>query len=283
VKSRRVICICIFLSVIFPIVTKFTITPTRLKSADNLYKLVESLKKGLVLICFDFGPSSKAENEAQAEVLIEHLLRKAIPFAVFTQVAIGEPFLRNIPEKVIKRLKNEDSTKKIVYGRDWVNLGYRPGTNLLIQSIAKSKDLGQFFVKDAYGTNIDNLKVFDSVKTLKDISLVAQITGLIGTFPQFIQFMQTKDYIPPLIHGCTSITIPEAYIYLDSGQIKGLLEGLSGAAWYSEVLKDHNPKREVDSALVTNTALGISQLMVLLLILVGNIQGFLHMNRKEKI
>jgi hypothetical protein len=90
-------------------------------------------------------------------------------------------------------------------------------------------------------------------------------------FDNIIQFFQKNDYRPTIVHGCTSITIPEAYIFLDSGQLKGLLEGIAGAAWYSEVLKEHFPRSENGELLVTNTALSAAHIVLILLIVLGNI------------
>jgi hypothetical protein len=84
------------------------------------------------------------------------------------------------------------------------------------------------------------------------------------------------------VHGCTSITIPEAYIFLDSGQLNGLLEGIAGAAWYSEVLKKHYPATENRDLLVTNTALSTAHLVLIGLIVLGNvIPLFARLRRKR--
>jgi hypothetical protein len=90
-------------------------------------------------------------------------------------------------------------------------------------------------------------------------------------FDTVVQFFQKKGYRPTLVHGCTSITIPEAYIFLDSGQLNGLLEGIAGAAWYSEVLRKHFPASDNRDLLVTNTALSGAHIMIILLIVIGNL------------
>jgi hypothetical protein len=53
--------------------------------------------------------------------------------------------------------------------------------------------------------------------------------------------------------------------------LKGLLEGIAGAAWYSEVLKEHFPHSENKELLVTNTALSAAHIVLILLIVLGNI------------
>ena len=272
--DRRVVYLIILLSISVPILTGFTAKPAPLKSADKLYSLIESIdasKPALAMVAMDFGPGTHAENEPQAEVVVEHLLRRRVKFAVFSIVPIAEPFLSSVPERVARRLMEEHPKEKWEYGNDWVNLGYKPGGDLWVQALSRSESLAEFLGKDVYGNNLSMLPALKGVKGFGDIPFLAQFTGLVGTFATYVQFFQSKGHTPKFGHGCTSITIPEAYIYLDSGQLGGLLEGLSGAAWYSELLRDKNPGREPDAALILNTALGVAQMVIIILVVLGNL------------
>jgi len=276
VLVRRLIYLAVILSVFIPLAFKIAIPPARLKSAEAIKSIVERLPSdSFALLFFDFGPSTRAENEPQAEGILEHLLRRRVRVAIFTLLPLAEGFLKSVPERVIKRLEAEMPGEKWVYGVDWINMGYRIGDALFLQGLAKSEDIPKYLGKDFSGLKVSDLKVFANVRTLRDIGIVGQFSGVVGIFDAYIQFLQQGGYIPKIIHGCTSITIPEAYIYLDSGQLKGVLEGLSGAAWYSKLLKDSFTKREPDQALLSNTALGVSQLLVLILIALGNLNMFL--------
>jgi hypothetical protein len=277
VLARRLIYIAVILSVFIPLAFKFAIVPARLKSAEAIKSLVEKLPPdSFGMLFFDFGPSTRAENEPQAEVILEHLLRRRVKVAIFTLLPLAEGFLKSVPERVIKRLEAEMPGERWEYGIDWINMGYRIGDSLFLQGLAKSENIPKYLGKDFSGLKVSDLGVFANVKTLRDIGIVGQFSGVVGIFDSYVQFLQQGGYIPTLIHGCTSITIPEAYIYLDSGQLKGILEGLSGAAWYSKLLKDTFEKREPDQALLSNTALGVSQLLVLILIALGNLNMILR-------
>lgn len=224
-----------------------------------------------MLIAADWGPSTKAENLPQTEVLIEHLMRRRLPFALITNVPDAEAFMRALPEDVAKRLNKEDAREKWEYGKDWVNLGYQPGWGIMIQKLAAATDFHQALGTDARGTPLSEIPCMRTVKNIKNVKLLAEFTGLVGAFDAWVQFFQTAEYRPPMAHGCTSITIPEAYIYLDSGQIVGLHEGIAGAAAYSSMLSEQNEKRGSDSAIVTNTALAVAHVVVIFLIIVGNV------------
>ncbi|RMG40514.1 MAG: hypothetical protein D6719_10710 [Candidatus Dadabacteria bacterium] len=277
--DRRIVYLLVFLALSIPLVQRYSVRPARMESAEKLYRIVQELdseKKGVAFVALDFGPNTKAENQAQAEVVIEHLMRKRVPVVLFSLYALAEPFLKLVPERVASRLMKEHPGEKWVYGQDWVNLGYRPGASLLIQSIPKSDDLDELFKKDVRGNDLKDLPATRHFKSLKDIVFLAEFTGLVGVFQNYVQFFRSKDYVPKFGHGCTSITIPEAYIYMDSGQLNGLLEGIAGAAWYSELLMRDNPEREIDSSALINTGLGVAHLILIALIVFGNVMGFLE-------
>ena len=283
--QRRLIYIFVLLALSLPLIFEYSSSPARMPAAEAAFKSVEDLKVAtgeIAFVALDFGPSTKAENESQALVLIEHLMRKRIPFALFSYYFQAEPFLTSIPEQVVNKLEKEYPDQVWRYGHDWVNLGYRPGAGMLIQAIPKSENLVQLFKKDARGNSLEHIPAFSKVRTIKDIKLLLEITSLTGVFDVYIQYFQAGKYKPPFIHGATSISVPGVFIYLDSGQLNGLLEGISGAAWYSELLSKKYKDRAVDSAQVLNTSLGIAHLVIIFLILLGNVVAFVELYRRRQ-
>lgn len=276
--DRRVVYLLVMVSLALPLILGFSIPPAPMKGAENSFAMIEKLdfKPGqVVFISLDFGPNSYAENGTQAEVLIEHLMRRGLPLVLFTQYIQGAPFLNSIPEKIAAKLNAEDPNRALRYGKSWVNLGFRIGADFLIQGASKSENLLQDFKTDARGNDLKDLPAVSGMHTLRDIGLLVQVTGLLGTVENYIRFFQLDDYRPPLIHGCTSITIPKAYIYLDSGQIAGVLEGIAGAAWYEQLMIQAQERsgRQVEHKTPTqriNTGLAVAHLVIIALILLGN-------------
>lgn len=277
--DRRIIYLAVILALSVPLLIQKALPPARMESAEKVYHLIESLPVGLpdqyALIAADFGPGTQAENQPQAEVVVEHLMRRRIPIIVMTRYALGERFAVELAGRVAKRLEVELPGEKWVYGEDWITLGFKPSGGLFVQAFAQSENLIEYLAKDFSGNPLSSFPRFSQLKTLKNIGFVAEFTGLTGMLGDYIQYLQRADYVPPLVHGCTSITIPEAYIYIDSGQLRGALEGIAGAAWYSELLKDVHPGREVDDALLINTALGVAHLAIIALVILGNVVAFL--------
>lgn len=272
--ARRWVYLLLLTALSVPLLCGYSVKPARLAAAQQMFEIIENVQVApgdIAFVAFDFGPNSKAENESQAQIVVEHLMRRRIPIAVFSQVPIAEPFLSSVPEMAADKLMREYPGERWQYGRDWINLGFRPGTNVIIQAISKSQNIVELFKRDARGNNLADLPAFSGVRRLENIRLLAQFTSLVGTFESYVQFFQKRDYRPVFLHGCTSITIPKAYIYIDSGQLQGLLEGIAGASWYSTLLSERYPTRGVDTFLVTNTGLGIAQLLIVALIIAGNL------------
>ena len=283
--GRRLIYLLMILAVGLPIVFGISQKPSRLVSAERMYDVVEQVRVQpgeVAMIWLDFGPNTIAENEPQAQVLLEHLFRRRIPVILLSQYQQAERFLTKIPNEIAKRLEVEMPGQQWRYGEAWVNAGFRPGGAIFIQSMVNAADVSKFLGRDVNGMPITHYPAFSAIGGVERVKLVGEITGLVGVFDNIIQFFQKNDYRPTIVHGCTSITIPEAYIFLDSGQLKGLLEGIAGAAWFSVVLKEHFPSSENKELLVTNTALSAAHIVLILLILLGNIVPFFERWRANR-
>ncbi len=283
--DRRYIYLLILVALLIPLILKVSVRPARMESAERVYQAIDEFvpqKGDVVLISLDFGPNSMAENKPQAEVVIEHLMRRRIPFALYSQYLLAQSFLESIPEEVAKRLMSELPEQKWRYGDDWVNLGVKLGSSQVnIQALAESKNIPEYLKKDARGNSLSELRAFKDVRSLNNIPLFVQFTSLTGTFEAFVQFLKSESYRPRFLHGCTSITIPKAYIYLDSGQLSGLLEGVAGAAWYSQMLSQKFPLRVKDDSILINTGLGVAHLVIVGLIVLGNLVGLLKPRRNS--
>jgi len=276
-RGRRFIYLLMILAVAAPILFGVSQKPSRLVSAERMYSVIDSLSVSpgdVALVWLDFGPNTVAENEPQASVIIEHLFRRRIPVVVLSQYQQSEGLLRRIPQEVAAKLEAEKPGERWRYGESWINAGFKPGGSLMIQALVNSQDISKYLGRDITGMPISHYPAFASIGGVERVKLVAEVTGLVGVFDSIVQFFQKNGYRPTLVHGCTSITIPEAYIFLDSGQLHGLLEGIAGAAWYSEVLREHFPQSSNQKLLVTNTALSAAHIMIIALIAFGNLAPF---------
>src|SRR5688572_20022186 len=122
--DRRIIYLLMIISVALPIILGKAMTPTPNTSAGRTYKLIESLElkdRQIAMMWLDFGPNSKAENQPQAEVMLEHLFRKRIKVILLSQYQQAEAFLTTLPKKVADRLNKLYPGQRWEYGSDWIN------------------------------------------------------------------------------------------------------------------------------------------------------------------
>ncbi|MBI2192922.1 MAG: hypothetical protein HYU43_00835 [Armatimonadetes bacterium] len=278
--DRRLVYLFVLLALTVPLLSDFGMHPARMETAQMAFDTVEGLPAGdgkMAWLAMDWGPSTRAENEPQTQVVMEHLMRRRIPFCTFSITYQAEPFMNSLPEKVAADLNRENEAQGVAYryeyGKDWCNIGYRPAATLFVRGLAKTKDVAGYIGVDARGTPVREIPCMSPVRTVRDFSLLAEFTGLVGAFQIWVQFFQTEDYVPKFIHGCTSITIPEAFIYLDSKQIQGLFEGVAGAAYYSKLIKGDrfDPVGHPDLATKFMMSLSLAHLVILGLIVVGNV------------
>jgi len=281
---RRLIYLLMILAVGAPVLFGISQAPSRMVSAERMYSVMEAVTFApgeVAMVWLDFGPNTIAENEPQAAVIIEHLFRRRVPVILLSQYQQSEGFLRRIPQDIAERLEREFPGQRWRYGESWINAGYKPQATIFIQALVSAADISKFLGRDVSGMPITHYPNFAAIGGVERVKLVAEVTGLVGVFDTVVQFFQKKGYRPTLVHGCTSITIPEAYIFLDSGQLKGLLEGIAGAAWYSEVLRQHFPKADNSKLLVTNTALSAAHIMIILLIIAGNMAPWIASRKRR--
>ncbi len=272
--SRLLIYLFVLFALAGPIVFKLRLPPVKMPAAVRFYDQIEALPSSdrVALVSLEWAAGTLAESGSQSDLLIEHLMLKRVKFGLMTLVPQAEPLLTSVPEKIAKRVKDILGYEPR-YGVDWINLGYRPGSLLAIRGIAEADDLAAYFKRDVFGNALASSPFFATTKTIKDLVGVFQISSMQNLLEYYVQYFQKGGFRPLFLHGCTSIAVPQAYIYLDSGQLAGLLEGIAGAAWYDQLLQNRYPTREVGEAQLVNTGLGAAQIMVLLFIFVGNIVG----------
>jgi len=264
--SRRIIwlllAVVVAIFVIRPIHLRMYVSPP----AYSLYQAVEHIPKGkLLVITADWEAGTKGENEPQAAALMRHALKRRIPFAL---LGINYPAGPTLSGNIAKRLAAEYGRR---YGVDWVNWGFLPGGSQAV--IAWARDIPRTVIKDAYGTPLNRLPIMKGVRDIKDIGLLIDVTPS-STVPIFIDYIY-GIYRTPIGYACTGVMAPEAFPYLDSGQLVGLLKGLTGAAEY-ETLVGHP-----DQAMRRMAPQSFAHLLVIALIIVGNVVYFRSRRRRD--
>ncbi len=281
--DRKVIYACVVVALAFPLVFGISQPAAPLPAAKKIFDKVESIARErkealaagrpyrkVALVVVDWGPHTRAECYPQTECIVRHLMARGVPFVIIALVHDGAGYAREIPKKLAREYDRE-------YGRDWVNLGFKPGFSIFVGQIAKDFQGGA--KTDHAGTPLSELELTKNIRDAGDISLLIEMTGLVGFFNMWVQFFQTDRARPDFAHGCTSVTIAEAYSYLESGQIIGLFEGIAGAAAYNELLEESRKTGEPHASAAPRahmTSQSFAHLLIIALIVMGNVSLYVR-------
>ncbi|MFA0783101.1 hypothetical protein [Fervidibacter sacchari] len=264
--DRRIIYLCVAVAIASPFIIQIRLPVIPTMPVQKFYEAVEKVPKGkVVLIAADFDTGTEGENGPQVQAVLEHLMRRRIPFIIMGTAIQGPELVQSYAERLAKKYGYR-------YGVDFVNLGYLPGGQLALERFCRS--IWQTKPIDYKQRPLTELPLMRKVRTAKDIGLVAEFTGS-GVLSWYIQTFWGQFKVP-LAQGCTGIIGPEQFPYLDTGQLSGLMVGLKGAAEYEALL---NVKREGFRRMMPQS---LGHLAALLLIFLGNLGMWLARKRTQK-
>jgi hypothetical protein len=227
--DRRWIYLLLFLVTLAPLVFRWRLPLFVTQDAREMYQTVEGLPPDRIVILFcDWDAATLAENRPQTVALARHLLRRHIPFAL---LSIGAPTSPQLAEDAVHQAIRAEGHG--TYGRDYSNWGYRIGQPPWLQALAAN--LVPAVGTDWKGRPLGELPMMRGIRTIHDnVSLIVDITGS-ATYNLLIPLVHAPTGVPTGL-ACTAVMAPEAYPFLDSHQLVGLLTGMRGAAEYEQLI-----------------------------------------------
>ena len=212
----------------------------------------------------DWSASTRGENGAQTEALMQHLMRRHLRFGL---IAFANPQGSTLGENAALRLQTQYGYHE---GVDWCNFGYKTDQQNFLQAFVRS--IPASVVTDVRGIALEKLPVMQGVNSGKDVALLLEVTGT-NTYNVWIQFMQGPANVP-MGAALTAVMAPEAYNYLDSGQIIGLVNGLKGATEYEQELGIFG------KASRASNSSSLAHLLIISFIILGNIAMLLERRQR---
>jgi len=257
--DRRWIYLLVALSVIFPLIVpmsfKISITP----EARQLYEAIESLPdSSVIMLTFDYYPSTVAETEPMAIAALHHLFRKNCKLVTLSTVPLGGPSMAERVTRTIAEKYNK------VYGVDFVNLGYKANYVAVLKGMGTS--IESIYPTDNSGTPLSKLALMKKVKNYNDISFIYVVAD--NDIVTYWISIVNAQYGTPVGAGVTAVSAPKYYAFISSGQMTGLLGGMKGAAEY-ELLVRAQGMAEKGMGMQS-----VVHLMIILMVIMGNIAFF---------
>ncbi len=259
--DRRIIFILIALSVILPIIFKITFpNPVGAEPSRDMFEYIDAMPSGSdVLMSFDYGPSTMPELQPMAIAIATHLLRKDINVVCMALWPEGASLAQEVMSGVA------DSLGRTQY-EDWCNLGYKTGAGIMIVRLGSS--MKAVFPADRDNLPWEEIPMLAQISDLTSFDLVITLSAGDPGVPAWVM-MAGDRFGVPVGGGCTAVSAPQFYTYLQTGQMVGLLGGLKGAADYETLvgIKD-------GTAIEGMAPQSVAHLVIMLFIVIGNVAYF---------
>ena len=250
----------VFYKITIPMPVKVT------QQTQSFYDTIEQLKAGdIVHITADYTVSVVPEIYPMNKAVVRRLLEKDVKIIVSTLWTEGVPLIDRVFNETRAELQREGKIK--TYGVDYVNLGYKSGNDVVMTRLGTS--FAETFPVDSRGTPVAQIPLMKRVKNFNDIALMVNFSVGNPGIRQWLQQVQRR-YNVKMLCGATGIMSPDLYSFYQSGQLKGFLAGLVGAAEYENLLN------RPGMANAGMTVQSFEHLSIILLIIVVNIAFFLQ-------
>lgn len=264
--DRRIIYLILALSIILPLLFPIGFPVDISDDTQTVYDLIDRLPQGsVVLVSYDWDAASAPELYPQAEAVTRHIMtkkHKLVAVALWNQ---GATFADKVHNNVAESLG-------AVYGQDYVNLGYRPGRAVVLNSLARN--IHTTFPEDVARNRTSSIPMMKDIVDINDIDLIVCLSAGDPGLRTYIEQIGAQ-YPVTITGGVTAVSVPGMLPYLQSGDLVGLLAGMRGAAEY-EVLVD-----KPGLGLGGMDAQSVTHLTVIAFILIGNI-AYVAVGRKKK-
>ena len=266
--DRRWIFLVIGLAVLLPLFFPLGL-PIRATNATQLvYDAVDDLEpNSKVLVSFEYGPSTKPEIHPMAIGILRHLFTNNQKVYVTCLWPDGQ----FMAEDALTEIAEEEYG--LTYGEDYVLLGFRPGNEAVVKGLVSN--IRKLYTTDARGTLVDQIPMMANVNKVKDFDFIFSASaGYPGTI-EWVQYAADPTGVP-MSTGTTSIQVNDVMPYVQSGQVKGILAGMPGAAEYEALIG--SPGIGTSGM----DAQSIAHLVIVLFIVFGNITYFIETRRAKK-
>ncbi len=278
--DRRIIYLILFVVVTLPIIFPSARAVRVMPPVEKLYNAIDNItEEKALLIDFDYDPQTLPEIEPMAFAILRHAFTKRIKvlaLSLYVQpLGLAQNALVNVSEEFNSRATTREDS--IIYGRDYVFLGWQPPP--LIPILGMGESIVNVYKTDYYGNRTDTLPIMADVKNYGDVGLLVSLSS--GDPPRWwIEYAQNRFGVK-VGAGITAVSASEFYPYLQTGQFSGLMVGMKGAAEYEEMVQTELGMVVRRKASESLPSLTYAHIVIILFIVIGN-TGFFISRRKQQ-
>ncbi len=263
--DRRIIYIAMGILVMYPLVKPLGLGVSSGPRAKALFDAVDQLPAGkTILISVDFDPASMPELYPMLTAVMRHAFAKNLKVLLcglwVTGVGLADRAVAEVPPEYNK-----------TYGEDIVYLGWKSGVDAVL--LGMGENIKSVYPSDYYGRPLDSLPMMRSVQRLRDIPIVVAISAGTPGYADWLLYAQAR-YGSRVGAGVTAVSAADAYPYLQSGQLTGLLAGMKGAAEYEVLVEKAGYSKAYMPAVAAMDSQSLAHVVIMLLVIIGNVAYF---------
>ncbi len=263
--DRRIWYALLIVSLFIPLIKPLGLPLGISQEVRTVYDTIEALPEGsIVIVSPSYSPGTDAEMWPQHAGIIQHLIRKKCKVVQVSLVLEAVMFATMAREQYLDRLG-------YVYGTDHVIMPFKAGSDVAIASMGR--DFKALFTEDYLGTPAGDIPLMNQITGIQDIALIVDFMPG-NTLVDYIKQIG-GTYNIPITGGVTGVCIPTMMPYVMSGQCRGLLGGMRGAAEYELLI--NSPGKAIGGM----DAQSLSHLLVIFAIALGNL-GYLMTRGRAK-
>ncbi len=271
--GRRVVFLYVAIAVAVPLFMSLTQKINVSPEAHTFYDGLQALQPGSVILAsFDYDPPSAPELQPMAETFFRYSFDHDLKVIVMGLWPQGPQQADLALAKVLA--EPAYAAKNLKYGKDYVNIGFQSGNEFVIQRMGT--DFKSMFPVDDHGTPYDSIALLKNVKNFSNVDYVFNLSaGYPGTKEWVL--VGVDQYGFPLGAGNTAVQATGMYPYVRSGQLKGILGGMSGAAEFEKLYG------YLDKGTKYMLSQSFAHVVVIGFILIGNVAFFMFERKKRKV
>ncbi len=226
--DRRIIYTVLFAGVILPFYLSWPPIDIEVsREVEDAYRIIDAIPPNSepLLLSFDYDPAAAAELTPMAVAVLHHCFERSIRVLAISLQYTG--LGAGIAADVVPRIAAEHGRVQNV---DWAFLGFQP--NATVAMLQMGESIKRTFPTDYYGTPVDSIPLMEAIQNYDQIPAVLTLAST--AVGEYWAIYPGSRYGLTVLGGLTAVYVADIQPFYQSGQIKGILGGLKGAAEYEK-------------------------------------------------
>lgn len=297
--DRRWVYLMVALAITIPLVLVYDSVTYTTEPSENIYQMIDSFagrEDRAILINFHHDAATMPELFPMEVAILRHAFLRDV--RVFT--ICFTPPAAPLVDFAINTVKEE--FPHIESGVHYINIGYKPAALYLPIVLGMGDDIAEAVETDAEGRQVANLPMMEHITNYNEMRLVIHTSG--SSFGAVWYTYARPRFGVDVAAGITAVMAADAYPFLQTGQLIGILAGLKGAAEYEKMVdlfaaQDRPFSRErareehvsitddrvpyiFRTARIGMNAQTVAHILIILFIIIGNVGYYFEKQREKK-